>query len=56
MSAFVKRDGVVYHTYTTGMIERSMDLLCSVWHMEDLLPQGRGGWEPGNSYAGPQRG
>jgi predicted dithiol-disulfide oxidoreductase (DUF899 family) len=47
-SVFVKRDGVVYHHYTTAMIDNGLDLLTPVWHVEDLLPQGRGGWEPSN--------
>lgn len=53
---FVKGDGVVCHRHTTAMIDRSMDLLCPVWHAEDLLPQGRGDWEPNNAYAAPHRG
>lgn len=56
VSVFVKRDGAVSHRYTTAMIDRSMDLLCPVWHAEDLLPRGRGDWEPSNAYAGPHRG
>ena len=53
-SVFVKRDGVVYHRYTTAMIDNALDLLTPVWHVEDLLPQGRGDWEPSSAYAGPQ--
>jgi len=49
-------DGVVYHRYTTGMIDNSMDLTTVVWHIEDLLPEGRGDWEPSNAYAGRARG
>jgi len=52
-SVFVKRDGVVYHHYTTAMIDNGLDLLTPVWHVQDLLPQGRGDWEPSNTYAGP---
>jgi predicted dithiol-disulfide oxidoreductase (DUF899 family) len=55
VSVFVKRDGVVRHHYTTAMFDRSLDLLCAVWHVEDLLPQGRADWEPSNAYAGPHR-
>jgi len=43
----------VYHRYTTAMIDSSLDLLTPVWHVEDMLPQGRGDWEPGNAYASP---
>jgi predicted dithiol-disulfide oxidoreductase (DUF899 family) len=49
-SVFVKRDGVVHHTYTTAMIDNDLDLLTPVWHVEDLLPQGRGDWEPTNTH------
>jgi predicted dithiol-disulfide oxidoreductase (DUF899 family) len=55
-SVFVKRDGVVYHHYTTAIIDNGLDLLTPVWHVQDLLPQGRGDWEPSNAYAGPTRG
>jgi len=56
VSVFGRHDGVVQHFYTTAMIDNSTDLLTPVWHVEDLLPQGRGDWEPRNSYAGPTRG
>jgi predicted dithiol-disulfide oxidoreductase (DUF899 family) len=56
LSSFTASDGVVYHRYTTGMIDNSMDLTTAVWHMEDLLPQGRGDWEPSNAYPGRARG
>ncbi len=56
LSSFTASEGVVYHRYTTGMIDNSTDLLCAVWHVQDLLPQGRGDWEPSNDYPGRTRG
>ena len=43
----------VRHVYTCGAVMgegeyRGMDLLSPVWHFLDLLPQGRGDWNPGN--------
>jgi predicted dithiol-disulfide oxidoreductase (DUF899 family) len=52
-SAFVKRDGTVYHHYTVSTIDNSLDLLAPIWHVEDMLPRGRGDWEPGNAYVRP---
>jgi predicted dithiol-disulfide oxidoreductase (DUF899 family) len=52
-SVFVRRDGVVYHHYSTAMLDNGLDLLTPVWHVQDLLPQGRGDWEPSNTCAGP---
>lgn len=49
-SVFVKHNGIVHHAYTTAMIDNDLDLLTPVWHIQDLLPQGRGDWEPANSY------
>jgi predicted dithiol-disulfide oxidoreductase (DUF899 family) len=56
VSVFARHDGAVRHFYTTAMIDNSTDLLTPLWHVEDLLPQGRGDWEPDNSYAGATRG
>lgn len=56
VSTFGRHDGAVQHFYTTAMIDNSTDLLTPLWHVEDLLPQGRGDWEPSNAYAGPTRG
>jgi predicted dithiol-disulfide oxidoreductase (DUF899 family) len=44
-----KKDGDrVRHVYTAHPMladrERGIDLLCSVWHLFDLLPSGRGDW------------
>ncbi len=49
-------DGTVRHFYTGGAIMgpdqfRGMDLLVPVWHIFDLLPQGRGDFFPALSYA-----
>lgn len=56
ISVFTKHDGAVHHRYSTAMIDNSGDLLSPVWHAEDLLPTGRGDWEPSNAYAGDTRG
>src|SRR5919109_1334105 len=43
-------DGTVRHFYTahpslsSDIKERGIDLLCPVWHVLDLTPQGRGDW------------
>jgi predicted dithiol-disulfide oxidoreductase (DUF899 family) len=43
-------DGSVRHVYTThprmadDIDQRGIDLLCPVWHILDLTPQGRGDW------------
>jgi predicted dithiol-disulfide oxidoreductase (DUF899 family) len=31
---------------------RAMDLLCPVWNLLDIVPEGRGEWNPSNSYIG----
>jgi len=56
LSVFVRDGTSVRHTYSTSMIERSMDLLSPLWHVLDLTPEGRGDWEPANAYAGRVRG
>jgi predicted dithiol-disulfide oxidoreductase (DUF899 family) len=35
---------------------RGIDLLSPVWNVLDLLPQGRGEWNPDNTYPGDTRG
>ena len=57
MSVFTRDDdGAVRHTYTTKpqiddeAHERGIDLLCPVWHVLDLTPQGRGDWYSQLSY------
>ena len=43
-------DGTVRHVYSahpwmaSDIKERGIDLLCPIWHMLDLTPQGRGDW------------
>jgi predicted dithiol-disulfide oxidoreductase (DUF899 family) len=56
VSVFVRDGTGVRHTYTTSMIERGLDLLSPVWQVLDLTPEGRGDWDPANSYAGRVRG
>lgn len=49
-------DGTVRHVYSKGAQmaddrrERGIDLLCPVWHLLDLTPQGRGDWYPSLNY------
>jgi predicted dithiol-disulfide oxidoreductase (DUF899 family) len=50
-----ERDGTIRHFYTGGAIMgegqyRGMDLLSPVWHLYDLLPEGRGDWMPKHAY------
>jgi predicted dithiol-disulfide oxidoreductase (DUF899 family) len=48
-------DGVVRHLYTcipdfVPNEQRGLDLLCPVWNILDIVPEGRGEWYPNNSY------
>ena len=48
-------DGKLRHFYTGGAIMgegqyRGMDLLSPLWHYFDLLPIGRGDWNPKHAY------
>jgi predicted dithiol-disulfide oxidoreductase (DUF899 family) len=48
-------DGTVRHFYTAGAIMgegqyRGLDLLSPVWHLYDLLPEGRGDFMPKHKY------
>jgi predicted dithiol-disulfide oxidoreductase (DUF899 family) len=48
-------DGAIRHCYTGGAITgegqyRGLDLLSPVWHLFDLLPEGRGDWMPKHRY------
>jgi predicted dithiol-disulfide oxidoreductase (DUF899 family) len=49
-------DNVVRHTYSahprmsSDIKERGIDLLCPVWNILDLTPQGRGNWYPTLAY------
>jgi predicted dithiol-disulfide oxidoreductase (DUF899 family) len=62
VSVFVKDGEQVRHFYTMQADfsregpERGIDLLSPVWHVLDLLPQGRGQWYAENTYAGATRG
>jgi predicted dithiol-disulfide oxidoreductase (DUF899 family) len=50
-------DGTVRHFYSAhpkmapDINERGIDLLCPIWHMLDLTPQGRGTWYAKLDYA-----
>lgn len=55
VAVFVKdgtsvRSTYLSHAYMFGEI-RYIDLLTPVWHLFDLLPSGRGEWNPSNDYA-----
>ena len=56
VSVFTKdRDGAVRHSYTsqaslTFTHHRGIDLMNPVWHLFDLLPEGRGDWIPKHDY------
>jgi predicted dithiol-disulfide oxidoreductase (DUF899 family) len=57
VSVFIKgADGLVRHFYTAhprmspDIKERGIDLLSPVWHVMDLIPQGRGQWYPSLIY------
>ena len=49
-------DGTLRHVYSRGAEiaddrrERGIDLLCSVWNLLDLTPDGRGDWYPSLKY------
>jgi predicted dithiol-disulfide oxidoreductase (DUF899 family) len=50
-------DGTVRHFYSAhpkmgpDIDERGIDLMCPIWHLLDLTPQGRGTWYAGLDYA-----
>jgi len=51
-------DGKIYFTYTTEMSRapghhRGIDPFSAVWHLFDLLPEGRENWMPKHFY-GPE--
>jgi predicted dithiol-disulfide oxidoreductase (DUF899 family) len=57
VSVFKKApDGSIRHVYTAGaemapdQRERGIDLLSPVWHLFDLIPEGRGDWYPSLDY------
>jgi predicted dithiol-disulfide oxidoreductase (DUF899 family) len=58
VSVFTKdRDGRIRHSYTAhpsmseSVRERGLDLLCPVYNILDLTPQGRGNWYASFDYA-----
>jgi len=58
ISVFTRHgDGTVRHFYSAhpkmapDIKERGIDLLCPIWHMLDLTPQGRGAWYAKLDYA-----
>ena len=61
LNVFVKRDGKVYHFYSSellfapnepGMHPRHVDLLWPLWNVFDLTPEGRGSdWYPKLAYS-----
>jgi predicted dithiol-disulfide oxidoreductase (DUF899 family) len=57
ISVFRKDGDAVRHVYSappefTPREGRAMDLLCPVWNLLDIVPEGRGEWNPSNSYIG----
>jgi predicted dithiol-disulfide oxidoreductase (DUF899 family) len=66
VSVFTRdKDGTLRHFYSvhpslsTEIEERGIDLLCPVWHILDLTPQGRGEWyadlDYGTNVSAPAR-
>jgi predicted dithiol-disulfide oxidoreductase (DUF899 family) len=55
VAVFVKDGSRISNTYLAHayvMNEmRGIDLIAPVWHLFDLLPSGRGDWNPSNDYA-----
>lgn len=54
-SVHTRRDGVIRHAVTVPADHpdgswRGMDLMSPVWNTLDLLPSGRGEWDPDNTY------
>lgn len=60
LSLFVRRDGRIYHSYSTellfappdpGQDQRHVDMMWPLWNLLDLTPEGRGSyWYPRLSY------
>jgi predicted dithiol-disulfide oxidoreductase (DUF899 family) len=54
VSVFTKDGSTIRNTYTAHAYVfgefRRLDLLSPVWHLFDLLPSGRGDWNPSNDY------
>lgn len=63
LNVFVRRDGVIHHSYNTellyapfdpGQDGRHVDSIWPLWNLFDLTPEGRGEkWNPRLSYAKP---
>jgi predicted dithiol-disulfide oxidoreductase (DUF899 family) len=59
-NVFVRRDGKIYHSYSTELVfappepgqnERHIDMMWPLWNLLDLTPEGRGAdWYPRLSY------
>ena len=59
-NVFVRRDGKIYHLYSTELVfappepgqnERHIDMMWPLWNLLDLTPEGRGAdWYPRLSY------
>jgi predicted dithiol-disulfide oxidoreductase (DUF899 family) len=55
-NVFVRRDGKIYHSYSTELVfappepgqnERHIDMMWPLWNLLDLMPEGRGAdWYP----------
>ena len=60
MSLFVRREGKIYHSYSTELVftpaepgqnQRHIDMMWPLWNLLDLTPEGRGAdWYPRLSY------
>ena len=60
LSLFARRDGKIYHSYSTEMAfappepaqnQRHIDMMWPLWNLLDLTPEGRGAdWYPRLSY------
>jgi predicted dithiol-disulfide oxidoreductase (DUF899 family) len=48
VSTFIKKDGKIYRTAKD--VFGPGDFYCSAWHLIDLLPNGKGDWEPKFKY------
>ena len=60
MNLFVRRDGKIYHSYSTELVfrtpepgqnQRHIDMMWPLWNLLDLTPEGRGAdWYPRLTY------
>ena len=61
LSLFVRRDGKIYHSYSTELVfappeprqnQRHIDMMWPLWDLLDLTPEGRGAnWYPRLTYS-----